>query len=268
VRLQELFLIETTEEDRAIISLSSSISDYLSSNYDNDEDDTPYDPDAEYDDELDITGDEDKPIKVGTIKQLFDTPLSILNPIKIELQSDYGIRQRRNKDEDAKIISRPGDDDILGLWYGDSKTMVLNKDYIGTLNFKSIISHELRHALDDFKSGFKANTSKRYSTPRNIEHQNPNQAELAEPAEINARFLQVLHNMVLVINNVFKRHTGDPKSYIMNQFDKMMKYHSISELFPEKEKSKQYKRLIKRGVDFIDKEIAYRQNLRSKTESF
>jgi len=45
----------------------------------------------------------------------------------------------------------------------------------------------------------------------------------------------------------------------MNEFNKLMKHYSISELFPEKDQSKDYKRLIKRGVDFIDKEIAFRQ---------
>lgn len=259
MRLQELFLVETSEEDRAIISLSSAISKYLIDNYESEEDDTSYDSDSEYDDdELDISGDEDKPTEIGTIGQLFNTPLSILNPIRIELQSDYGIRQRRQRDEDAKVIGRPGEDDSLGLWYGDDKIMVLNRDYLGTNSFRSVVTHELRHALDDFKSGFKANISKRYSTPKKKEHRTPDKAYLAEPAEINARFSQVLHAMVPVIGKVLKQHTGDPKSYIMNEFSKLMKYFSISELFPEKDQSKDYKRLIKRGVDFIDKEIAHR----------
>jgi len=259
VRLQELFLVETTEEDRAIISLSSAISKYLFDNYESESDDKSYDSDSDYDDDLDISGDEDDPTEIGTIGQLFDTPLSILNPVRIELQSDYGIRQRRQRDSNAKVIGRPGEDDSLGLWYGDNKIMVLNRDYIGTNSLRSVVTHELRHALDDFKSNFKANASKRYSTPKKKEYRTHDKAYLAEPAEINARFSQVLHAMVPTIKKVLKQHAGDPKPYIMDEFSKLMNHYSISELFPERDQSKDYKRLIKRGVDFIDKEVAYHQ---------
>ena len=72
---------ETANDDRAIISLSSAIDDYINSHYDSESDDTPYEPESEYDDdELDISGDEEKSIEVGTVGQLFNTPLSILNP--------------------------------------------------------------------------------------------------------------------------------------------------------------------------------------------
>lgn len=277
MRLQELFLIETTEEDRAIISLSHAISDYINSHYDNEDmDDLSSDnPDFDFDDdELDIGGDEDKPIDVGTIGQLFDTPLEILNPITIQLQSDYGIRQRRKKDTGSDVIRRPGEEDIMGLWYNTEKLMILNKDYLGSNDLKSVVSHELRHALDDFKSGFKANVSKKYSTPRDKAHRKVtndpyvgNVSYLAEPAEINARFLQVLHAMVPVIQRAMKLAPEKIKPFIMSKFKQGLEDNRIAELFPQKEKSKDYKRLMKRGIDFIQKEMNHQSQLQ-KTSSF
>jgi hypothetical protein len=38
---------------------------------------------------------------------------------------------------------------------------------------------------------------------------------------------------------------------------RLLSAYDISTLFPEREKSKDYKRLIKRAVDFIQKEISY-----------
>ena len=256
MRLQELFLIETTEEDRALISLSSAINASLGKY-------------AEVEPEYDNPDDEDEGIiRIGKIGQLFDTPIETFNGINIELRSDDSItRYANNQKKDEDVIRDPTQRMILGVWEGTTNTMMLNIDYIGTNTLKTAITHELRHALDDHKSGFKANASKSYSTPRNKEHRRVtkdpyygNLKYLAEPAEINARFAEVLHVMVPVIKRASKLEPDQVRPKIMKDLKTLLDQNRISELFPEKEKSPQYKRLLKRAVDFINKELAHVQS--------
>jgi len=271
MRLVELFLTETTEEDRALISLSSSLYDYIqkyrdlenASKYSSDYDE--YDP--ELDTDTENISDEDKSVVVGQIGKIFDTPLEILNPVTIELQSSSGMTDRLEKEKsDDTDISPTGE--VLGLWYGRNSTIVLNRDYLDSKILKSSITHELRHALDDYKSGFEANKAGgRYTNPKKKSHRKVkndpymgNLSYLAEPAEINARFLQVLHNLVDSISRMSKTHGADAERFIMRDFRDLLKKYRISDLFPEKEKSKDYKRLLKRGVDFIQKELQYRRS--------
>lgn len=273
MKLFELFLTETTEEERAILSLSSAISNHIKKykdiepeqhNYDDD------DYDSDYDDDLDIHGDEDYPQDIGTIGQLFDTPLDILNPVRLELQSDYGIRQRiKREDESDKQILKPGSDDILGLWYSDSKTIVLNKDYLESPSLKSAVSHELRHALDDFKSDFRANKpNTKYTKPKIksirklSDKDDPHGLKiLAEPAEINARFSQVLHAMTPVIARSVKLDPYYADRLIKNQLNNELDRYLIADFFPHKQNSKEYKRFIKRAMDFVQKEKKYQEDL-------
>lgn len=255
MRLVELFIIETTEEDRAIISLSTAIYKYIQKYAEEEHEyDNPDDEEAEI-------------IRVGKIGQIFDTPLELLRDVNIQLMPDEAIARRAAKErKDPDVIRDPTTNQIMGIWYND-KTMVLNSDYIQSNEIKSIISHELRHALDDFKSDFKANNSNRYSTPKNKSFRKAisdpylgNMKYLAEPAEINARFVEVLHNMVPVIRRAMNlTDQARARPYIMNQLKAELEKNRISELFPEKEKSSDYKRLMKRAMDFIEKEIAHVQ---------
>lgn len=253
------FLIETSEEDRAIVSLASAISRYLYDNYrDTESDSVEFDP--ELDDE---SADTDETESVGTVGQLFNTPIDILNPVHIFVQSDYGIRQRaRSVSNAGELMTRPEDGAIFGLWYYKKMAMVLNKDFIGSNGLRKAIAHELRHALDDFKSNFKAGTSEYYSTPKKKSHlSDPKLRYLAGPDEINARFLQVLSAMTGHIQRAFSLPDNKIKPVIMSKFREEMEKNSISMLFPEKEKSTHYKRLVKRAMDFIQKEVAYREEL-------
>jgi hypothetical protein len=281
MRLVELFLKETSMEDRAIISLAQAIYDYLDKNYNDGAAPAPkeftekagFDFDDEVDNYNDVDDDslgdieepEEHEFDVGTIGEIFNTPLEILNPIRITLLSDYGVGQRRRKEVPDEISKAPNGENAIGLWYGGNQEMVLNMDYLGTNTMKSVIAHELRHALDDYKSEFKANEpGGRYSTPKKTEHRRnasePKSKEmsyLAEPAEINARFIQVLHAMVPIIGRAAKLDPARGKQLVDRSFDKLMDTYNISSLFPEKTASKDYKRLLKRGVDFIDKEMTH-----------
>jgi hypothetical protein len=278
MRLVELFLKETSMEDRAIISLAQAIYDYLDKNYNDGAapaskevtEKAGFDFEADnFDADDDSLGDIEEPeeheFDVGTIGQLFDTPLEILNPVRITLLSDYGIGQRRRKEQPDQIHKAPNGENAAGLWYGGTQEMVLNMDYLGTNTMKSVIAHELRHALDDYKSEFKANEpGGRYSKAKKKEHRKVtndpyvgNIAYLAEPAEINARFIQVLHAMVPIIGRAAKLEPEKGKQLINRSFQKLLDTYSIGTLFPEKTASKDYKRLLKRGVDFIEKELAH-----------
>ena len=238
MRLYELFLIETTEEDRALISLASAITEYL----------------LQY---RHIS--KDHLTDIGTIGELFKTPLEILNPITIEIASQDSIR-RRLEQESPDDIKSDSENQVAGLWYSDSKTIVLDSGNIGTNIMSSIVTHELRHALDDFKSAFKATASTSYTRPKQAIHRkSPDDLYMAQPLEINARFLQALNSIVDVINmsrkkGLTKEQTKDSALF---ELERAFLHYEIEDYFPDKQRSKDYKRLVKRGVDFVDKEIAH-----------
>lgn len=259
--LNELFLRETTEEDREIISLSVSIYEHLKQYIDH-EDDYDYAGD-DVDDSLLDTEDEDV-IRLGTIGQLFDTEIKPLRKIYLNLQSNYGMQTRLRILKDPDAIRTPGNSAIMGMWDPETKTIFLNKDYLGSSKMRRVITHELRHALDDLKSKFKANQSNRYFTPKNKEYRNitndpvmGNVSYLAQPGEINARFAEVLHKMVKNVRVAFNRLDADKiKPTIMSNFYHEMQSSRISELFTERTQSKDFKRLLSRGMSFIENEIA------------
>lgn len=230
------FLIETTEEDRAIVSLALAISDYIDqfTDYEN------------YSKDYGV-------IEISSIGEKFDTPLSILNPIRILVEPDRILQNQMN--------TKNADDETAGYWSPHNKTILLSKDLVGLPEMKSILSHELRHALDDLKSDFKAGTSKKYTTAKNKEADDP---YLAEPAEINARFLEVMNEIVKTIRQAFKLSPEKIKPTIMQTFRQALKHYEIANLFPQKEKSRDYKRLIKRGMDLIQKEIQHQEILNNK----
>ncbi len=262
MRLQELF--ETTEEDRGLISLASAIADYLKTVEVDSEENAPEYSDDEYDSDFDDErGERDEPIILGKIGDLFDTPFEVLNKVTLELQSGHGLKVR-----DGRVNDGPNGSVIKGMWDGNNGTLVLNKDYIGTKSIKSTIAHELRHGLDDYKSGGEAfKTGGRYVTPKKKEHRKPtndpyfgNVAYLAEPAEINARFVQVLNDLVPIIQRSVKLPGNNGKASIESGLKKAFEDNRIADLFPEKAKSKDYQRLVKRAYDFINKELAHVQS--------
>jgi hypothetical protein len=245
MRLVELFLNETTEEDRAIISLSEPIYSFLQKYADQD---------LDWDDENSET------LYVGKIGQFLNTPFEGIDDIKITIMSDSALLDRIRK-ENPKARDAPA-----GLWDANTKTIIFNSDYLSTDFMKSTIAHELRHMLDDIKSEFRVAASKRYSTPRNKEYRKtkndpyaPDMQYLAQPAEINARFVQVLNSLVPKI----KRLSSLPKLTARDRLHKMLRYemdvHDVAGMFKDKNNSSDYKRLLKRGADFIDKELDHVQ---------
>lgn len=246
MRLQEIFLIETTEEDRAIVSLAQTLSKNL----------------RKYKDVSSDTGIKtDEPITIGKLGDMFDLALQILGPVTIKLQSNKGIK--RNWESYGNHVE--SGTTIYGIWFNNDNSIVMNMDKIGTTSFITSLTHELRHALDDFKSGYEANKQGgRYSVPRKKEHRDDIALNsLAEPAELNARFLEVLHTLIVQIKQAVKIMPIDQvRSYVLSQLSDTLDYYHISEFYPEKHHSKHYKRLIKRSADLIDKEVNYYKSKR------
>ena len=245
MRLVELFLNETTEEDRAIISLAEPIHSFLQKYADQD---------------LDWDDENSEALYVGKIGQLLDTPFKGIDDIKIVIMSDSALLVRAKK-ESPNTRDAPA-----GLWDANTKTMIFNADYLSADFMKSTIAHEHRHMLDDVKSEFRVAGSKRYTTPKDKEYRqpkddpySPNMQYLAQPAEINARFVQVLNAIVPKI----KRLSSQPKLEARDKLHKILRYemdmYDVAGMFRDKNNSRDYKRLLKRGADFIDKELEHVQ---------
>jgi hypothetical protein len=241
MRLQELFLVETTEEDRAIISLANVIYRHIQKY-------------ADY-----INPGDPNPVDTGEIKDFCDTPLEALDVIHIELQNGDALRERLKK-EDVKADDENPNKVTSGAWFNRLETITLNFDRIYSNSMKSVIVHELRHALDDFKSEGRASSSERYGTPKKKEHRKKdpytkNFPYLAQPAEINARFVQVLDALANTIADESDLPTDQLRAHALKKLKIYFRNLEISSIFPEKEQSRDYKRLIKRAVDFIYKEV-------------
>lgn len=252
MKLLELFITETTEEDRAIISLSSAVYKHI----------------QKYADYIDPNSSE--PLDVGKIDDFCTTPLDGIEDIHVILLQGDALRALAHKDDvDSGDVETSGKT-TLGLWDNTTPAIYLNSDLITSNSIKSTIVHELRHALDDLKSGGRASNSDRYRTPKKKEHRikDPYMGNLeykAQPAEINARFAQVLHSVTLAIERGSLKDLDSEKlhAFAMTTLKRALALYKITDLFPEKTQSRDYKRLIKRAVDFINKEVSYRKSLDS-----
>lgn len=239
MKLLEFIITETSDEDRAIVSLSSSLATKLQS----------------------LESRNQQEIALGKIGDLVDTPLVAVNDIKIQVTDEDRILDVLGKTKESDSITS-------GVWDPNTDTIWINYQALSKpkLQLIRLISHELRHALDDMKSDYRASESDRYDTPKNPKHRKkdpyyPTLPYLAKPSEINARFLEVLTHLTRSMSNNVTRYglEGLRERSIRDLFD-FMEMRDILHLFPEKEKSKDYKRLLKRGVEYIEKEIEHLQS--------
>ena len=244
MRLQEL--IETADEDRALISLSSAIYDKVK----------PY------------INSEDYPEHIGKVGDIFDTPITALNDIKIDIAGG---------DEFMKRSIDPGEDpamyegkELLAFYEEDTRTIVLNAEFLDRQRMKTTITHELRHALDEIKSGSYPGNAKRYFTPKKKEHRKDDPYSTAQyraqPAEINARFVEVLDILSKRIPKWYAAIDGkDIKKQLSTDFKNLLVKFEIADLFPEKTQSRDYQRLVKRAYEFMQKEIDHTESLSNTT---
>lgn len=244
MRISDL-IVETAQHDRALLSLSVAITRHI----------------AKYGKQVQDQGHD--PIKVGTVGELFNTPLQILEPLAIELQSGVGIRQTYEKAHAA--IPEILDNEMLGLWMPDDQKIILNSLYLGSNSLTVTVTHELRHALDSYLSDFRAAEADiKYSRPHKSQARattnDPYDRErsyLASRDEIGARFLEVLHQLTPAIHRAVKRGAPDLFNHVMQHFKQLLVTKRISELFPEGTESRDYRRLMSRAADYVTHEIAY-----------
>lgn len=235
MRLQELF--ETTEEDRALISLSSSI----------------------YDKIINRLNRQPGNIQLGTIGDNFVTPMPALNDISISVLDSEDFE--KESFDPADHTDSTGDK-VFGFWDEDSKAIVLNRTLIGRHRMKTVISHELRHALDSIKSDNFKGGGYSYFTPRKKEHRKDDPYSTmqyrARPAEINARFVEILDILSKRMPKWIDRlEPHEVKKQLSKDFKNLLVKFNIADIFPEKTKSSDYKRLVKRAYDFMQKELEY-----------
>jgi hypothetical protein len=239
MKIHEL-IVETAEDDRAIISLADTIYNYL----------------QQYADQ-DLDYDETGVLHIGRIGDLFDTPVPAFDSIRIELTSDEAI-----VDLARRLHGRATPDDShFGQWDPMEKAISLNSDYLSTSRMRSVIAHELRHAMDDAKSLNRANQSSRYRTARNPDHQaDKDGAYQAQPAEINARFIEALNVLTPVIPKLANLEPAAFRTKMTAYINKAFELKDIADYYPEKTASPHYKRLLQRAWSFIDKELAHVQS--------
>ena len=236
MRIHEL-LVETAEDDRAIMSLADAVYDYLQQYADT---------------ELDY--DETGVIHIGRIGDLFDTPIASMDTIRLEISSDEAIVDLVRRLNGKATPS----DSHLGQWDPMEKAISLNADYLSTNRMRNIIAHELRHAMDDMKSLNRANQSSRYRTARNpADRADPDTAYRAEPAEINARFVEALHFITPVIAKLAHLDPAAFRTKMTAYLNRAFEVKHIADMYPEQTDSPHYRRLLQRAWDFINKELAH-----------
>jgi len=236
MRIHEL-IVETPEEDRAIISLANVIYDYL----------------QQYAD-TDLDYDETGVIHIGRIGDLFDTPIPAMDRVRLEITSDEAIIDLARR---LNGKATP-EDSHFGQWDPMEKAISLNADYLSSNRMRNIIAHELRHAMDDMKSLNRANQSTRYRTARDpADRADPDTAYRAEPAEINARFIEALHVLTPIIPKLVNLDTVAFRTKMTAYLNKAFEVKHIADLYPEKTDSPHYKRLLQRAWAYIDKEVAH-----------
>lgn len=256
MRLFELFLIETSEEDRAIVSLASAIYDKLKDEH------IGYEPD--------YTDEDQNLVDLGKIGNMFNTSIPVLDNIGLELQGGEPFIRRANsksEDEEQKL------EKVMGIWDDTTYSIVLNLDYLTAGNLRTVITHELRHALDDIKSDeYKVKSPKNqnnkisgYFIPKSKRNRkddpyHPLKKDIsyrAQPAEINARFTEVLDELSTRIPSLVTKYGDESFNKAMIAVRNLFTTYKIADIYPEKTASPDYKRLFKRAADFAEKEIAH-----------
>ena len=246
MKVQELF--ETSDEDRALISLSSVIYAKIKEHI----------------------GTERDLVSLGKVRELADTPLIALNEISIDIMGGEAFLRRLHDIPPEDVLK----DDLksaVAFWDEDADAVVFNRDFLETERMRTTVTHELRHALDSVKANKFPGDAKRYFTAKKKEHRKDDPYSTtkyrAQPAEINARFTEVLHQLSVIIPKRYK--LVEPhllRQQLTRDFNNLLIKYEIADLFPEKTKSPAYKRLIKRAYDFIQKEMAHIESLPDTTK--
>jgi hypothetical protein len=239
-------LLETTEEDRALISLSAAIYKKL----------VPH-----------IESGGSDLVHLGRIGDIFHTPMVALEDVSVDLQGGEEYYQRAGGTNAGDLDGK----ESLAFWDEPTKTIVLNSEYLSRDRMQTTITHELRHALDEVKANSYPGGASRYFTPKKKEHRKDDSYSTvhyrAQPAEINARFAEVLDKLSQIVPKRYA--TIEPaqlRPRLVHDFQQLLHKYEIADLFPERTASPDYKRLMKRAYDFIKKEMDHHESQSGTTK--
>ena len=232
MQLQMLF--DRFEDDRALILLSSSIYDTL----------RPMS--------------EDGVTYINQLSDIVDTSLPALNSVKIIVEENETFLAHLYNIDDP--VADYAGKTVYAFWDEDAHSIILNKEFIRTHRMKTTITHELRHALDEIRANSYPGNALRYFTPKKKEHRKNDPYSTvkyrAAPAEINARFVEVLDILSKRIPKWYaKLDPSEIKKQLSIDFKNLLVKFEIADLFPEKTQSVDYRRLIKRAYSFMQKEL-------------
>jgi hypothetical protein len=206
MRITDL-LTETVQDDRALVSIASEITQYVKENPEEFETGSSAVPVADLID-IDIT----------------DPAIEKLMSIKVE-------------------FGHTGSISTGGIYKHPSKTIKINSEFLSMQLWDRIetnLVHELRHALDDIKSAgklYRGEYLPQYRTATDPDDSN------SAPSEINARLSQAQHLMM----DRIKQLPNTPSSAELNQiiFDCLDKFDLVDH-FPNGTADPAFKRLVSR----------------------
>lgn len=232
------YLVETVIEEKSIIKISNIISNYLNSN--------------EKRITREIYKDKNKWTwvgrkDIGKIKDILRKTISVSeinNLLNIFSEKFFNIK--------ILVKDKIDNDDTIGEWNSDYNLITLKLSLLTQRDeLRSFLVHELRHALDTFKGA--SNPESLYWSPRNKTNITNDEHELYQNSrsEINARFSQALDSINKQLNSPFWEEGVYNTKSIQSLVNAKFKSYDIAYLFPEKTESKEYKRLVKRAVEYI-----------------
>ena len=222
VMLIREMLTETTDEDRALSSLAKTLFTVVTR----------------------FSSTNPKGGVVGRIGKIVDTPLVALSKIKIKVLPNTKFYRELGED-----LPPEGKAPASGFWDPNTDTIVLNMYYENSLRWHKTIVHEMRHALDDVKSEYRASDKNRYSQHRD--------GYLHTPMEIHARYLAGVHMALQRLKRMY--NAGDSKQQVLASLpgiiNDVLDANQITRVLPGRYNDPAYKRLASRAYQLLSTEV-------------
>lgn len=223
MRIQELIL-ETTEEDRGISKLAAQLRKRV------------------------IAFVDAKP-RGGIIGKLAEfvkgTTLESMAGVTLQVLPNSMLHKAFGDPEIDPKLGR-----IHGFWDPNRDRIVLNLRHVRALSLSKTIAHELRHALDDIKSDYRA------SDPDNRYGKHP-EGSLFQPDEINARYAESMHIAILKIGKLARE--GWTRAELMAELPEIIKFafkaNLITHVMPERYSDRAYRHLASRAYRLLSAEV-------------
>ena len=223
MRLQEI-LLETTEEDRRISTLAAQLRKRV----------------------MAFVAGKPRGGIIGKLAELVKgTNLESMAGVTLQvLPNSMFYKSLGDPERDPKAGS------VHGFWDPDRNRIVLNLRHVQALSLSKTIAHELRHALDDIKSDYRA------SDPDNRYGKHP-KGTLHQPDEINARYAESMHIAILKIGKLARE--GWTKAELMSELPEIIKFafdaNLITHVMPNRYSDRAYRHLASRAYRLLSAEV-------------